>query len=137
MLTAGSNASFAGNQKLLKGEQLSDYAIAVSMSITNSNLNCERTGQQNYYGISQYPLFAEKGSIDSQSGQPLLTFEKKHLAGAIYDYGMKMTVTSTPDFKEVQSLVIELVRPITVNIGDLRNPNITTELEVIGKVECK
>jgi hypothetical protein len=136
MLTVGSNVSFAGNPKSLKGKELSKYALAVSISFSNSNLNCLETGESYTRAISQYPLFAEKGSIDSLSDQPLLTFERDHFYGE-YSRGMKMTVTSTPDYKKIQSLVIEIGQRISVNQGDLRNPKITEEWEVFGKVECK
>ena len=134
-----SASAFAGSQTItIPASKLGEYKAAVKLAMQKANLTCEMKFQKTFpvNGTVLDVIHYAPVLTLNRGAQPLLVFANYGNFGAY-----EVSVMTTPDLKEVTSVVFKVKErvKVTTNKGDLANPSVVTE-EVwvdMNLQECK
>lgn len=135
--TYASNEAKADDGNATPNGRLKEYKHAVEDVLYDADLECKvLTGSSLSYtqnSVGSDIRDATSIHINDAGLQPLITFNKNWTRG-IYQ---RITIKTSADYKSILSVLREEFYLVTVNKGDLRNPNFVKENQLSYREICE
>ncbi len=125
-------ASVKASPVAMLPEQLETFKTAVSIPVSQASYVC-----QNIFGyilpsdIQVAVDGATEGSVDTDGGQPIISF--------VYIFDSSKWIirfTSSPDYRSVTQLTLEMFDQQQVNKGDIKDPSLEMGYVSSGFMSC-